>query len=308
MDQFGVLHDGRKPYPGAVSALEAIRTAGGRVVLVSNSSRRANQALSKLATMGFDTSLFVGAVTSGELTHRALEARDADWAKPPAGDGRALRALWLTWGERGAVSLAGTGVDVVATPEEADVVLVHGTQAIGRPAREGEAGAEDTSLADLEALCRRVAHIHADRVASGDTRGLPLVCANPDIVTVDAKALAPMPGHLARICAAEGGAVVYMGKPAAIIYDAARTLLTKADGAGASTSIAPSECLMVGDSLEHVVAGAAGAGVDSLFVGAGIHESETMRGEADIDGAAVAALVGTLGVATPTLACARLEP
>ena len=40
LDQFGVLHDGQKAYPGAVKAVEYLHGLGLRVLIVSNSSRR----------------------------------------------------------------------------------------------------------------------------------------------------------------------------------------------------------------------------------------------------------------------------
>jgi hypothetical protein len=43
------------------------------MVIISNSSRRASTTIDKMKSLGFDTSLFVGAVTSGELTHQYLQ-------------------------------------------------------------------------------------------------------------------------------------------------------------------------------------------------------------------------------------------
>lgn len=40
LDQFGVLHDGRKPYPGAIEAVTALADSGRSVLIISNSSRR----------------------------------------------------------------------------------------------------------------------------------------------------------------------------------------------------------------------------------------------------------------------------
>ena len=40
LDQFGVLHDGQKPYPGAIEAVTALADSGRSVLIISNSSRR----------------------------------------------------------------------------------------------------------------------------------------------------------------------------------------------------------------------------------------------------------------------------
>ena len=105
LDQFGVLHDGKKPYPGAILTcmfsslpfrivmaidsimfnvwflvfgfcliiVEKLAMTGSKMVILSNSSRRASATIEKLKNLGFDPSLFVGAITSGELTHQYLQ-------------------------------------------------------------------------------------------------------------------------------------------------------------------------------------------------------------------------------------------
>ncbi|KAF0927943.1 hypothetical protein E2562_036966 [Oryza meyeriana var. granulata] len=73
LDQFGVLHDGKRPYPGAVLALEKLAEKGAKMVIISNSSRRSSVTMEKLKSLGFDPSCFLGAITSGELTHQYLQ-------------------------------------------------------------------------------------------------------------------------------------------------------------------------------------------------------------------------------------------
>jgi FMN phosphatase YigB (HAD superfamily) len=60
LDQFGVLHDGRTPYPLAIEAVRQLAAAGKRVCIVSNSSRRSSGTIGKLEKMGFDASWFTG--------------------------------------------------------------------------------------------------------------------------------------------------------------------------------------------------------------------------------------------------------
>lgn len=40
LDQFGVLHDGVEPYPGAIEAVANWHARGMRLLIISNSSRR----------------------------------------------------------------------------------------------------------------------------------------------------------------------------------------------------------------------------------------------------------------------------
>ncbi|KAJ6761990.1 HAD SUPERFAMILY PROTEIN INVOLVED IN N-ACETYL-GLUCOSAMINE CATABOLISM-LIKE [Salix koriyanagi] len=96
------------------------------MVIISNSSRRASTTMEKMESLGFDTSLFLGAITSGELTHQYLQRRDDDWF---AALGKCC--IHVTWKGRGAISLEGLGLQVVEKVEEAEFVLAHGTEALG---------------------------------------------------------------------------------------------------------------------------------------------------------------------------------
>ncbi|CAI7797759.1 unnamed protein product [Closterium sp. NIES-54] len=202
LDQFGVLHDGKKAYPQAIEALRQLAASGAKVVLLSNSSRRVEVASKKLPSLGFDPSLFCGIVTSGEITHRHLMDRSLD----PFFQTLGSKCLQFTWAARGAVSLEGLGLQVVESPEEADFILAHGTEAVG--VAEAEKPARPASLDELAGLMRRAAE-------EGRRRGrmIPMVVANPDIVTVEARALRVMPGTLARQYEQMGGVVKCMGKP-----------------------------------------------------------------------------------------------
>ena len=52
--------------------VEKLATSGAKMVIISNSSRRSSITIEKMKSLGFDPSLFVGAITSGELTHQHL--------------------------------------------------------------------------------------------------------------------------------------------------------------------------------------------------------------------------------------------
>ncbi|KAJ9187239.1 hypothetical protein P3X46_002720 [Hevea brasiliensis] len=244
LDQFGVLHDGKQPYPGAISTLKKLASTGARMVIISNSSRRASTTMEKMKSLGFDPSLFVGAITSGELTHQYLQRRDDDWF---AALGKSC--IHMTWSDRGAISLKGLDLQIVENVEEAEFVLAHGTEALGHPS-----GAVcPMTLEELEKILERCA-----------AKRIPMVVANPDFVTVEARALRVMPGTLAAKYEKLGGEVKWMGKPDKIIYKSAMAMA----GADALDSIA------VGDSLHHDIKGANEAGIHSAFITGGIHATE----------------------------------
>ena len=189
--------------------------------------------------------------------------------------------LHLTWAQRGAVSLDGLHLQVTQNPSEAEFVLAHGTEGLGTP--QGGPATPHT-LEQLEAVLAQC--------AARDPPP-PMIVANPDLVTVAGTELRVMPGTLAAHYRKLGGAVFLMGKPAPVIYEAAMQQL----------GLPPDSLVAIGDSLEHDVGGACGGGVDSVFVGGGIHAHRAIcRGE--LDGEGLAALCEDYGV-HPTFAMPR---
>ncbi|PHT28457.1 hypothetical protein CQW23_31970 [Capsicum baccatum] len=127
--------------------------------------------MEKLRSLGFDPSLFTGVITSGELTHQYLQRRDDAWF---ASLGRSC--IHMTWSDRGAISLKGLGLQVV----EADFILAHGTEALGL----STGAAIPMNLDELEKILHQCA-----------AKKIPMVVANPDFVTVKARALRVMLEH-----------------------------------------------------------------------------------------------------------------
>ncbi|CAL9750042.1 unnamed protein product [Musa acuminata subsp. burmannicoides] len=244
LDQFGVLHDGKKPYPGAIYTLEKLAEHGAKLVIISNSSRRSCTTMEKLKSLGFNSSLFSGAITSGELTHQYLLRRDDPWF---AKLGKSC--IHMTWSDRGAISLEGLGLQVVSNVDDADFVLAHGTEALGVPSGESL----PMSLDDLGQILEMCAK-----------RKIPMVVANPDYVTVEARALRVMPGTLADKYEKLGGEVKWMGKPEKVIYSAAMAMV----------GVDACDCITVGDSLHHDIKGANKTGIASAFITCGIHATE----------------------------------
>ena len=76
LDQWGVLHDGNKPYDGVIEALQELKNRKKQIVLLSNSGKRAATNAERLEKIGFDISLFNAIMTSGEMTWNGLKNRD----------------------------------------------------------------------------------------------------------------------------------------------------------------------------------------------------------------------------------------
>lgn len=257
LDQFGVLHNGQTPYNGAIEAVQYLLDQGTKILIISNSSRRSHGALKNLEKMGFPTAQFHGVITSGEVTRQNLLTRPTPfWTARK-------RCLHLTWSDRGAISIEGLGIDVTTDPSEADCILAHGTEAVGTHVRgEGALPRSLDELKDIVLECVRIAK-------SKNMPPIPMIVANPDIVTVQGSELRVMPGTIARWYADAGGEVHLMGKPSEAMYRVALSML----------DLPAEEVIMIGDSIEHDVAGANSVGVESLFIAGGIHASELFEGE-----------------------------
>jgi HAD superfamily hydrolase (TIGR01459 family) len=117
-------------------------------------------------------------------------------------------------------------------------------------------------------------------------RHLPMVCANPDLHRASPDGgLQEAPGLVARAYEQLGGTVRYHGKPEPRIYRSCFARL----------GLERSRVVAVGDSLEHDIAGAQGVGIDSVFIGGGIHRSEIAWYGAAMDPASCLALFARAG-------------
>ena len=237
IDQWGVLHDGTKPYAGAVECLGRLHAAGKRLVVLSNTGRREAEGIRAMAAMGFDPKLFVRFVSAGEDAREGIE-RHATPFHARLGH----RYYAFTRDDNTAV-MDGLGKERVGHPAEADFLMVIG---IDSP---------PLTVADYEVL-----------LAAGAARKLPMVCANPDIVRPSPEGILDAPGALAqRYRELGGGEVFYHGKPYPAIYESCLEALP---------GVPKERVVCVGDSIEHDILGASRAGLKSAFVTGGIHAEE----------------------------------
>ena len=76
-DQFGVLHDGSKPYPHAIALLETLKAKSIPVGIITNSGKRAEANRQRLEAMGLRRELFVDCLSSGEVAFTSLSPQRA---------------------------------------------------------------------------------------------------------------------------------------------------------------------------------------------------------------------------------------
>lgn len=257
-DIWGVIHNGEACYAGAADALTRFRAAGGTVVLITNAPRPNGPVRQQMDRIGVPHSAFDDIVTSGDVTLASIMQRgDAPlYHLGPVRDLDLFKAL----------EPLGCVKPPLTDLEDAAYVVVTGL--LG-----DETGAPDDYDREL-AMMRQ--------------RGMTMICANPDLVVHVGDALRYCAGAIAERYAAQGGTVIYAGKPHAPIYEAA---LAKAE-LHRGSALDRSRVLAVGDALRTDIAGAVLQGIDALFVTAGIHRDESHRtGDGRLDPDAYARMI-----------------
>ncbi len=244
LDLWGVIHDGRDPYPGVCETLARVKAAGKKVVMLSNAPRRSSAVIDGMNIIGIDRALYDDVLSSGELAWRALQERREPWA-------RSLGRRCLHIGpDRDLGLLDGLQLEKIDAPEDGAFLLNTG------PWQDGE------QVADYEDLLGEAAR-----------RAMPMICANPDIEVIRAGTRIICAGALAARYGELGAPVHYFGKPYAATYAACLELMGMTDTA---------RLLAIGDSLSTDIRGACGAGIDSVLVTSGIHAAELGLGYGDV--------------------------
>lgn len=228
-DVWGVLHNGIAAFPAAVDAVVRFRAAAGPVVLVTNAPRPSPQVREQLRDLGVPDEAYDRIVTSGDVTRQLIAERPGVRVfhiGPPRD---------LTFYD---------GLDVrFAAEDEAEIVSC-------------------TGLADDSGETPDAYRPLLERLAG---RGLPMICANPDLVVERGHQLVYCAGALARLYAELGGETVLVGKPHRPIYDAAKRQVA---------TFGRSRILAVGDGLPTDIRGAVDNAVPVLFVTGGIHAAD----------------------------------
>ncbi|MES2144415.1 MAG: TIGR01459 family HAD-type hydrolase [Pseudomonadota bacterium] len=240
-DLWGCLHDGVRPFPAAVAALRAYRKQGGQVVLLTNAPRPNPSVIQQLDSLGVPRDAWDLVVTSGDATQTAMLS--------------------------GAV---GTRVYHIGAPKDevffTDLAEDLADYAKSRPPisrvpLKDATGIVCTGLADD---MTETPDDYRATLLLGKTLGLPMLCANPDIIVDLGDKRIYCAGALAQAYEAMGGTALYFGKPHPPIYDLARRRL----GAIAKTS--DPQILAIGDGIATDIQGGMGEGIDTLFVTGGI--------------------------------------
>lgn len=237
LDQWGVLHNGEKPYDGVIDCLKELKSRNKYVIILSNSGKRAEENAEVLKNLGIGPSLYDTIVTSGEMTWQGLHDQ-ADGVFKDIGK----KCFLLSRGGDRSIVNGLKDIQVVDDIEDADFLLISGSDA-----------PEKTMVDYYEPILKAAIR-----------KRLKAICANPDNRALIGNSYTIGPGMIARRYEDFGGVVSYIGKPHKPIFQHCIKLLQ-------SKGIYPGDTVMIGDTMAHDIMGAAAVEIDTCLVKCGIH-------------------------------------
>ncbi|MBV0911250.1 TIGR01459 family HAD-type hydrolase [Anianabacter salinae] len=243
-DLWGCLHNGVTAFPEAVAALQAFRAKGGAVVLLTNAPRPRASVARQIARMAVPEKCWDVIATSGDSARAAMF------------DGAVGNKVWFVGEPRDQSFFE--PMQMVDDPADIEQVELRNAEGIVC------AGPFDP-MADPAVL--------RPELLFAKTKGLKLLCANPDIVVDRGYEREWCAGAIAALYTEMGGESLYFGKPHPPIYDLARRRL-----AGLGRDVDDSRILCVGDGILTDVKGAVGEDLDSVLITGGLAAAETRTG------------------------------
>jgi HAD superfamily hydrolase (TIGR01459 family) len=255
LDQWGVLHDGKKAYPGALECIKNLRSERGKkIVLLSNSSKRKSACYRGLEKVGFGQNLFDDVVTSGEIGWNAIFDREISFLDKRSDIDGPIKVFVIGNGDDDKEYIESAGC-VASGPEECQFALARGMFSFSL------INCEEQKFPSAEQLLAKVDPVLSELMS----RSVPLLITNPDMARPGSGA--PMPGVIGSRYEKLGGSVEYVGKPHAKVYgEVCRAL--DIDGGDLSVK---KRLIGIGDSLEHDIMGANNFGINSAFIANGVH-------------------------------------
>ncbi len=240
-DLWGCLHNGVTPFPAAVAALQAFRAKSGKVILLTNAPRPKSSVVKQLDGMGVPRDAWDDVVTSGDA---------AQYAMLTGAVGRKLHHIGAPKDMPFFTDFSADLAAVAAAEPPFSLVSINDAE-----------GIVCTGLTDD---LTQTPDDYRGTLLMAKTLGLPMLCANPDIVVHWGDKLLYCAGALAQAYEKIGGKALYFGKPHPPIYDLARRRLA-ALGLRDDAAI-----LAIGDGITTDIQGAMSENIDAVFITGGI--------------------------------------
>lgn len=247
IDQWGVLHDGHKPYDGVLECLKQLKARKKFIIILSNSGKRAEENKERMKKIGIGPSLYDVLLTSGEMAWQGMKDQTEGCFKNL---GKKVYII-TRGGDRSIVN--GLNLEVVEDIKEADFLLIAG------------ADSPEKTLEDYEPILKAAVR-----------KQLTAICANPDSRGVMGLDYIMGPGTLARRYNDFGGVVHYIGKPHQPIFQHCIKILQEKE-------IYPGQTIMIGDTMAHDIIGGHLVSIDTCLVKSGLHAPVFQKAQAPID-------------------------
>ena len=239
-DLWGCLHNGVRPFPDAVAALQAFRAQGGFVMLLTNAPRTANAVRAQLDLITVPRDCYDDITTSGDASQAGMVAglvghkvhhigpqKDLSFFNDMAPNLDASRIERVPLEAAEGIICTGLFDDQTETPEDYRATLLYAKQ-----------------------------------------QGLKLLCTNPDLQVDYGENRIYCAGAIAALYTEMGGQSLYFGKPHPPIYDLARNRVN------ALRAVDTNRILCVGDGIRTDILGGLGDGLDTLFITGGLAANE----------------------------------
>lgn len=239
LDQWGVMHDGSEPYADAVQTMRMLAQEQKPIIVVSNSGKRSTLNRDRISRIGLPCDAMTHVVTSGETLWEDVSSGEL---KIDAIAINTLFPICARFTDAVEWSAGHQNIRITDTlSKSTDAIML-----MGLP--------DGASLADYQPILQKAFELRK-----------PLLCSNPDKTSPRSDGLVTSPGALADLYESMGGHTVWYGKPYANIY---RNVMRQ------FPHLSSDRFLMVGDSLEHDVAGAQKLGMKTAFIRGGIHAND----------------------------------
>lgn len=278
-DLWGCLHDGKRPYPAAVAALQGFRAQGGRVILVTNSPRPRSDVIRQLDGLGVPRDAWHDIASSGDAAQYAAITGAVGYKVYHIGGPKDESFFTELSDDLRAVAAQQPPLERVP-PSQAEGLIVTGLRDDQTETPEDYRGA----------------------LLLAKTNGWKLLCANPDIIVDIGEKRVYCAGALAQAYEEMGGESLYFGKPHPPVYDLARRRLAALSG----EVIEDADILCVGDGISTDILGGQQEGIDSLFITGGLAHAEFGADVENPEAGLLDAWLESRGE-TPTYAMGRLR-
>ena len=241
VDLWGCMHNGIEAFSEAVTAMQAYRQRGGKVIYVTNAPRAWPLVVEQMKHWGLPDDTWDAISTSGDAARVAMFS------------GAVGEKVWFIGEDRDLTFF--NPIKVVENPVDIQRVPLDDAEGIVN-CGPFDPQADPQDMRPQLLLARE--------------KGLKMLCANPDIIIDRGEKREWCAGAVAKVYEEMGGETLYFGKPHPPIYDLARRRLLQ-------EGIEPDEAqiICIGDGIKTDISGAQGEGYDSLFITGGIAAEET---------------------------------